>query len=292
MDFYQEQHSYTLARNANVNSDDSDEDTSWVMMSREGEVVKLPGEKIYYKVRSRIGLDVSTPKSLPNATPFSVKSDSGIVYVTNNRVIYIPARPTETFKSFSAPILDFEDTRVASSFFGPWSWNAVVKPTVGGGIPSDVPRLELKMTFKEGGHDAFQNKFEVMKERLSYARTLQQETGQVIPTGEDLPRYEAAAPNTSGPSTQPPAPAPVVGSSLSASDAKEREALGHFEQSREQQAANATAAGTIDASQGSSLRGQTSSVTPDEPPPDYEEAQAQAIDNRFEENERQAADNQ
>lgn len=86
MDFYQEQHSYTLARNANVDSDDSDEDTSWVMMSRDGEVVKLPGEKIYYKVRSRIGLDVSTPRALPNATPFSIKSDSGIVYVTNNRV--------------------------------------------------------------------------------------------------------------------------------------------------------------------------------------------------------------
>lgn len=86
MDFYQEQHSYTLASNANVNSDDSDEDASWVMMSQDGEVVKLPGEKIYYKVRSRIGLDVSTPKALPNATPFSIKSDSGIVYVTNNRV--------------------------------------------------------------------------------------------------------------------------------------------------------------------------------------------------------------
>ena len=87
MDFYQEQHSYTLARNANANSDEeTDEDTSWVMMSRDGEVIKLPGEKIYYKVRSRIGLDVSTPKALPNATPFSIKSDGGIVYVTNNRV--------------------------------------------------------------------------------------------------------------------------------------------------------------------------------------------------------------
>ena len=86
MDFYQEQHSYTLARKASINIDDVDEDTSWVMMSREGEVVKLPGEKIYYKVQSRIGLDVSTPKSLPSATPFSLKSDSGIVYVTNNRV--------------------------------------------------------------------------------------------------------------------------------------------------------------------------------------------------------------
>lgn len=85
MDFYQEQHSYTLARNANIDTD-SDEETSWVMLDQEGDIVKLPGEKIYYKVRSRIGLDIGTPKALPNTTPFSARSDSGIVYITNNRV--------------------------------------------------------------------------------------------------------------------------------------------------------------------------------------------------------------
>ncbi|KJR88012.1 uncharacterized protein SPSK_07781 [Sporothrix schenckii 1099-18] len=291
MDFYQEQHSYTLASNASINSDDSDEDASWVMMSRDGEVVKLPGEKIYYKVRSRIALDVSTPKSLPNATPFSVKSDSGIVYVTNNRVIYVPTHPTETFQSFSAPILDFDDTRVASSFFGPWSWNAIVKPTVGGGIPSDVPRLELKLTFKEGGHDAFQNKFEVMKERLSYARTLQQETGQVIPTGEDLPRYEADAPKPSGPPAQAES-AGAAAAGASSRDAKEREALENFSRSQEQQAQRGTATELRTALHSSNSRNQPSPVAPDEPPPDYEEAQAQAIGMRVEESARNAADRQ
>ncbi|KAL1902376.1 hypothetical protein Sste5346_001355 [Sporothrix stenoceras] len=258
MDFYQEQHSYTLASNASVNSDDSDEDASWVMMSRDGEVVKLPGEKIYYKV------------------------------------IYVPARPTETFKSFSAPILDFEDTRVASSFFGPWSWNAIVKPTIGGGIPSDVPRLELKLTFKEGGHDAFQNKFEVMKERLSYARTLQQETGQVIPTGEDLPQYEP--PKPSGPPATASSAATAtttVGEASRASDAKEREALDHFSQSHEQQTPRTAQADLLGATlQQNNSRNQPSPIMPDEPPPDYEEAQAQAIGNRFEENTREAADQQ
>ncbi|CAK7565608.1 MAG: hypothetical protein SEPTF4163_003530 [Sporothrix epigloea] len=291
MDFYQEQHSYTLARNVNTNSDDSDEDTSWVMMNREGEVVKLPGEKIYYKVRSRIGLDVSTPRSLPNATPFSLKSDSGIVYVTNNRIIYIAAHPTETFKSFSAPILDFEDTRVASSFFGPWSWNATVKPTLGGGIPPDVPRLELKLTFKEGGHDAFQNKFEVMKERLSYAQALQRETGQVIPVGEDLPRYEAAASGSSGPSTRS-SPAPVAESSRTASDAKEIEALAQFSQSREQQTSASAGSGIDETMPRNASPVQTSFITPDEPPPDYEEAQAQAVGMRLEESARETNDNQ
>lgn len=289
MDFYQEQHSYTLARNANASSDEeTDEDTSWVMMSRDGEVIKLPGEKIYYKVRSRIGLDVGTPKALPNATPFSIKSDGGIVYVTNNRIIYIPNYPTETFKSFSAPILDFEDTRVASSFFGPWTWNAIVKPTVGGGIPSDVPRLELKLTFREGGHDAFQSKFEVMKERLSYARTLQQETGQVIPTGEDLPQYEppppAAGPSSSATPSQQAALAHV--DDPAANDDKEREALEQYARSQEQQ----TPRGAVP--QDVLFASQANTSTPNEPPPDYEEAQAQAIDMRIEETLREAADRQ
>ncbi len=85
MDFYQEQHRFAPAHNVNLESD-SDEENSWVMLSQEGEVVKLPNEKIFYKVRSRISLDVTTPKSLANITPFSLKSDSGLVYITNHRV--------------------------------------------------------------------------------------------------------------------------------------------------------------------------------------------------------------
>lgn len=207
------------------------------------------------------------------------------------QIIYIAAHPTETFKSFSAPILDFEDTRVASSFFGPWSWNATVKPTLGGGIPPDVPRLELKLTFKEGGHDAFQNKFEVMKERLSYAQALQRETGQVIPVGEDLPRYEAAASGSSGPSTRS-SPAPVAESSRTASDAKEIEALAQFSQSREQQTSASAGSGIDETMPRNASPVQTSFITPDEPPPDYEEAQAQAVGMRLEESARETNDNQ
>ena len=85
MDFYQEQHRFTLSQHANVESD-SDEESSWVMLNQEGEIVKLPNEKIFYKVRSRISLDVSTPRSVADATGFSLKSDSGLVYITNHRV--------------------------------------------------------------------------------------------------------------------------------------------------------------------------------------------------------------
>lgn len=85
MDFYPDQHAYRVARMA-VIEDDANENDSWVMLSREGEIVKLPHEKIFYKVRSRIGLELATPKVFRDAPPFSAKSDSGLVYITNSRV--------------------------------------------------------------------------------------------------------------------------------------------------------------------------------------------------------------
>lgn len=89
MDFYNEQHAYTLAQSANAKRDEEeepDENASWVMLSGDGDVVKLPQEHIFYQVRSRIGLDISVPKTLRASASFSVKSDSGTLYVTNQRV--------------------------------------------------------------------------------------------------------------------------------------------------------------------------------------------------------------
>jgi len=87
MDMYPEHHAYISARNARIDSD-SDEETSWVMLSNDGELVKLPNEKIYYKVRSKIALRLTSVVDAA-AAPLA-KSDSGIVYITNLRVS--PAR--------------------------------------------------------------------------------------------------------------------------------------------------------------------------------------------------------
>lgn len=167
-------------------------------------------------------------------------------------MIYLSARPSEQFKSFSAPVLNFDDTHISSSFFGPWSWTGLVKPVSGGGIPADVPRVEVKMTFKDGGHEAFREKFETIKERLHHAREIQAETGQLITTDEPLPQYEAAAASCSGSgSSQANLVAPAAASERPTSH---------------------------------------NQPAPDEPPPDYEEAQAQAVGMRFEERMREEAD--
>jgi len=83
MDFYPEQH---IVRPTAGPESDSDEETSWVMLNQEGEIVKLPNEKIFHKDRSRTSLELTPPKFLSTVASFSCKSDSGTVYITNKRV--------------------------------------------------------------------------------------------------------------------------------------------------------------------------------------------------------------
>ncbi|TLD26823.1 hypothetical protein PspLS_04516 [Pyricularia sp. CBS 133598] len=216
---------------------------SWVMLSREGDIVKLPHEKIIHKQTSRISLELSRPNSLADAPAFDVKSDSGTVYITTGRVIYLPATPTPEFKSFSAPILNFEDTHIGSGWFSASYWTGLVRPVTGGNVPQGLPRLEIKLTFKDGGWSDFREAYQTIRDRLQHAQDIRAETGQVIAVDEDLPQYEESPSNPPASSTQP--------SGLAAPSQPSR----------------------------------TSSTQPqpDEPPPGYEEAQAQALGNRMEE---------
>ncbi|KAK5661996.1 hypothetical protein OQA88_10107 [Cercophora sp. LCS_1] len=245
--FLAEQSTWTIAQIARTNDEDS-----WVMLTRDGKIVPIPGEKILFTSRPRVALELSTPKELRIAEPFSLKSGDGIVYITNERVIYLPATPGHGFRSFFSPILNFTDTHVQSSWIGPWSWGGVVKPVPGGGIPMDVPRIEAKFIFKDGGHSDFQSKFEWLKERLHHAQELGMTPGQNF---EPPPPYD---PNTPGPSSGGP------GAGASSSEVL----------------------------QGSADQHQPPQPSPDEPPPDYVEAQSQAIAIQYEQRAREEAERQ
>jgi hypothetical protein len=169
-------------------------------------------------------------------------------------VIYLPARPTEQFKSFFAPVLSFSDTHVHSSWIGPWSWGGVVRPVPGGGIPMNIPRIEARLIFREGGHSDFQAKFEWLKERLHHAQELGIIPGQNV---EPPPPYDPISPVTSGgPSSGGPGP-------------------------------GASAGGV---SGGATDQRQPPQPAPDEPPPDYLEAQAQAVTIQYEQRTREEAE--
>ncbi|KAF6830736.1 ww-domain ligand protein [Colletotrichum plurivorum] len=258
--YLQEQHALTIARTVQRERElaqarlDSDHGDSWVMITQTGEINPLPHEHIRHRSNAKISLDLSVPKSLQQGrTPFTRKSDNGTVYITTQRVIYIPAKPTPEFKSFHAPILNCMDSYVGSPFFGAWYWSATVVPVAGGGVPPDIPRVELKLSFKEGGHSEFRQRFEELKERLEHVRRLQQETGQVVNIpDEPLPAYEATeggGPDSVAPSNL--APQPAVSRSGSSGSHNRR---------------------------------------PDEPPPDYDEAQAQTLSMRLEDHIREESD--
>ncbi len=157
------------------------------------------------------------PEGQPGSSP-GVRGNSGCAKLTGPQLIYLPGRPSEEFKSFFAPVLNFSDTYVQSSWIGPWSWFGVVRPVPGGGIPMHIPRLEVKLSFRDGGHSDFQTKFEWLKERLHHAQELGLTPGQNL---EPPPPYELNTPP--GPSSseapdstptdaeeqqQPPQPAP------------------------------------------------------------------------------------
>lgn len=67
------------------------------------------------------------------------------------QIVYLPAHPTPQFQSFSAPLLNLQDSTVSAPFFGPNVWTALVQPVSGGGIPPSILAVQLKMTFKDGG---------------------------------------------------------------------------------------------------------------------------------------------
>jgi len=95
---------------------------------------------------------------------------SGVLYLTNRRILYIPDKSTDKLQSFAAPILNLHDSHVTAPFFGPNVWLALLQPTQGGGIP--IPGggvVEIKLTFKDGGAFDFHTKFEQVKERLQQA---------------------------------------------------------------------------------------------------------------------------
>lgn len=114
----------------------------------------------------------------------------------------------------------------------------------------DIPRVELKLTFKDGGHNEFVIEFERLKENLHHYREIERETGQRMSVpDEPLPAYEG-----------PGSSATTGGGRLAPEQAPER-------------------------SNSSTSRGRG----PDEPPPAYEEAQAQTISMRLEDHIRGAA---
>ncbi|MCJ1463196.1 hypothetical protein MMC07_001801 [Pseudocyphellaria aurata] len=187
--------------------------SGWVMLDDGHNFVPLPREKVLFTSPPRTTLSLETPNSYPGKEPLAISCSNGTAYLTNQRLVYLPADPNLQLKSFSAPIQNLQDTHVSAPFFGPNIWFGVLQPVTGGGIPPHHAYVKLKMTFKDGGAFDFSSTFERIKESLSQASELARETGRPIDLSnvelEQLPAYEevASSPtNASAPSIQRPTP--------------------------------------------------------------------------------------
>lgn len=160
----------------------------------------LPGEQQLFTSPARTSIAVTSTNKQPGQQQFAVQGSAGRAFLTNRRLIYIPTKPTPTFQSFAAPILNFHDAHVTAPWFGANQWIAAVQPVTGGGISAQYPLLEVKLTFNEGGAFDFHGYFERIKERLQQVVSVAQDAGyergaNTLDTTavhlEELPSYES-----------------------------------------------------------------------------------------------------
>ncbi|KAJ5778046.1 hypothetical protein N7520_001292 [Penicillium odoratum] len=230
---------------------------NWVMLHDHEGFVRLPNERLIYTSPPRTTLALTPPSGYKGPEALSLQSSAGITYLTNQRVVYLPAQASNNFQSFSSPLLNVRDSHVSAPFFGPNVWTALIKPVAGGGISPSLPAVQIKVTFKEGGAFDFHTNFERIRERLEQA---------VENTGEDarglrgvdlaavhleeLPAYEGPGPNN------------------------------HSESATPTNTSNPPA---------NNQRASVIGPEPIEPPPGYEEVQQQSVADALEERLRQAS---
>lgn len=124
-----------------------------------------------------------------------------------------------------------------------WVWKSDCIPVSGGGVPPDLPRIEVRFTFSDGGMTDFNEAYIRLRERLYQLQEVRREIGPGADLpDEPLPAYE--------PQGNDRAPAPVAAAVESA---------------------------TLSVPQPVRSDSASSRRSPNEPPPGYDEAQAQQI---------------
>ena len=89
-----------------------------------------------------------------------------------------------------------------------WVWKSDCIPVSGGGIPPDIPRLEVKFTFSDGGMTDFNETYIRLRERLFQFQEMRREMGPGADVpDEPLPAYEGPA-STAAPTGHSPSRLP------------------------------------------------------------------------------------
>ncbi|CAO3688797.1 unnamed protein product [Umbelopsis vinacea] len=172
---------------------------NWTMISQDGQTpVPLPGEKIFFK-QSQIKFELDCGGSgYPGTSGGAWHDSNGTVFLSNQRIIYLPRQPTEHFRSFHVPLLSLKNCRYEQPWFAANYISGHVIPVAGGGLskPGD-----LKLTFKEGGGFEFYSIFRELLERIDETNETPQHL-EALPTYRPSPSFAAT--------TRSVAPAPAA----------------------------------------------------------------------------------
>ncbi|KAK8174094.1 hypothetical protein IWX90DRAFT_428779 [Phyllosticta citrichinensis] len=255
---------------------------NWVMLAEPDGFALLPGEQRLWKSSPRTTLSLQSKNKFPGNEPFSLSSSAGTVYLTNQRVVYLPAKPTEHLQSFAAFILNLRDTHVVTPLWGANYWLALVRPVPGGNIPPQHSELELKLTFKDGGAYDFATTFGRIKERLQQAVDVARDSGRYTESDslrgpgafggvdleavhlDQLPAYEPPPPVDAPSAPSVPHPAPSAASNLGAG---RDSGLG---------------TSSPDSVAAAAPKPADNYEPPADPPPDYEEVQRESVADELE----------
>ncbi|MCJ1312896.1 hypothetical protein MMC25_006572 [Agyrium rufum] len=261
--------------------------------------IPLPREKTLFTSPPRTAINLSTPNKYPGREPISISSGTGVAYLTNQR----------KFKSFSCPLLNFQDAHVSAPFFGPNVWNCVLLPVTGGGFPAQHTYVEMKLTFKDGGAFDFHTTFERIKESLAQAIETARESGRGGAGGsgaggaaagidlsnvnlDQLPAYEEHGNTMRVPAPQPFPPQPPSQPQQQQQQQQPPSSSPQIVQpvpispNRPRRTSEQRIAGL---SQTLQQPQQATVPQPDEPPPGYEETQQSGVADRLEESVRRSS---
>ncbi|KAF9272825.1 hypothetical protein BGZ68_002056 [Mortierella alpina] len=153
---------------------------NWVMLTPDGkDIVPLENETVFFRENGvRFELD-SSNGGYPGAG-VSYASKSGTVLLTNQRIVYLCASPTQFFSSASLPIKNIQDSKLVQPWFSAATFKAVAMPVPGGGLSQPA---RLSITFSTGSIHEFDVQYRSLRERL-------QELDGVAPQHlEQLPVY-------------------------------------------------------------------------------------------------------
>lgn len=173
------------------------------MLSSPRTFTPLPNEQILYSSPDRTTFSLQSMNKFPGHV-LNITSSSGVLHLTDRRIVYLPSAPSPNLQSFAAPIVNLKDSHLITPWIGPNTWAALVKPVPGGNLSGEHGALELNMTFKDGGAYDFQSRYERVRERLHQAIELARNNGTMGEAAqgglggvnmdnvhlEDLPAYE------------------------------------------------------------------------------------------------------